>query len=119
MRDSDAPLEPPSATADLIVLAGLLRLMLGADGRLSERELEHADDLPRRLGIGPEEWRSHWDRAARELPNAQAVREAAAALRGDLRDSVYEILYRLAEADGIDDSEWDLLEWLDRHWLAT
>lgn len=118
MHDTDAPLEHPSTPADLLVLAALLRVMVSADGKLSERELTHADDLPRRLGLGPDEWRAIWDRAARELPNAAAVREAAASLRADVRDAVYELLYRLAESDGLSDPEWDLLEWLDQRWLT-
>lgn len=96
-----------------------MRVMLTADGHLSERELEHAEEVPRRLGLGTDEWSSIWEQATRTLPNATRVREAAADLRAEIRDAVYERLYHLGDADGLADPEWDLLEWLDERWLTT
>jgi uncharacterized tellurite resistance protein B-like protein len=115
----DPKLEHPTSRDELLVLAGLVRVMLTADGRLSQRELEHADELPRHLDLSADEWRRLWEEATRTLPNATQVREAAAHLRPEVRDAVYERLYHLADADGLDDAEWDLLEWLDETWLAA
>lgn len=120
MDEHDDPkLEHPTARDELLVLAGLVRVMLTADGRLSHRELEHADELPRHLDLAADEWQRLWEEATRALPNATRVREAAARLRPEVRDAVYERLYHLADADGLDDAEWDLLEWLDETWLGA
>jgi len=115
----DPTLEPPTARDELLVLAGLVRVMLTADGRLSQRELEHTDELPRHLDLSADEWQRLWEEATRSLPNATRVCEAAARVRPEVRDAVYERLYHLADADGLTDPEWDLLEWLDETWRAA
>lgn len=102
-----------------MVLAALLRLLVTADGHLGEREGDATEEVARRLGLSVDAWRAVWDRASRELAGAEAVRQAALDLRPAIRDAVYELLYRVAESDGIADREWDLLEWLDERWLST
>jgi uncharacterized tellurite resistance protein B-like protein len=105
---------------ELVVVAGVLRVMMMADAKITTEELRAVTEIGRRLGLGEAEWESIWDEASRTLPSPTAVREAAARLeRETAREAVYELLYELADSDTIADEEWDLLEWLDETWLAS
>lgn len=105
---------------ELIVVAGVLRVMMMADAKVTREEVQTVSEIGRRLGLGETEWEALWNEATRRLPSPTAVKEAAAKLeRETAREAVYELLYQLAEADSIADEEWDLLEWLDETWLAS
>lgn len=101
----------------MVVLAGVLREMIRIDGDVSEAELESAVSVAERLGLTTTEWDAIWSDAVRQLPNVDAVKEAAGGLhRDEARELVYEVLHEVATHDEIVDSEWDLLEWLDEMW---
>lgn len=117
MEDEDLP---ELEVHELVVLAGALRVMMMADGEVSDEEDEAISSVVRRLGLSESEWDEVWDAALVELPHAEAVRGAAVKLeRTEAKDAIYELLYRLAESDSIVDPEWDFLEWLDESWRAT
>ena len=105
---------------ELRVLAGMLRIMMMADSRVTSEELHAVARIGTRLGLTEEAWDAIWEEAAETLPSADAVLEAASTLsRVGAREAVYEQLYRLADADHISEEEWDLLEWIDEVWLAA
>ncbi|MFK7989078.1 MAG: TerB family tellurite resistance protein [Sandaracinaceae bacterium] len=111
---------PDLSNAELIVLAGLLRLMMMADHVVTNEELSSVDRIGRTLGLTDSGWSEIWEQAAEDLADADDVRAAAASLaRPAAREAVYEMLYRLADSDSIADEEWDLLEWLDETWLSS
>ncbi|MCA9608913.1 MAG: TerB family tellurite resistance protein [Myxococcales bacterium] len=102
---------------EMVALAGSARLMMMADGEISEGELEIAASFAGRLGLTVEQWGAIWEEAIHTLPDDEAVTEAVGALtRPVAREIAYELLYELATDGTIVDPEWDILEWLDEHW---
>ncbi|MEC7523266.1 MAG: hypothetical protein VYE22_25525 [Myxococcota bacterium] len=100
--------------AEWLALGGLVRLMLQADGKVTLRENAAVGDLAIRLGA--ELWTA-LVRAEMELPNAERVRaHAATVARPEIRSLIRDALEELARADGMDDAERELLEWLDEAW---
>ena len=104
---------------ELVVLAGALRLMMVADGAITQEEIDASSAIGTKLGLTNEQWDEIWDEAARELPTQDAVMEAAIAIeRPAAREVIYEQLYEMAGSDAFDDSEWDILEVLDEEWMS-
>lgn len=102
---------------EVVLLAGALRLMMMADGEVSAEEGEFVAALGTRLGYAARGWELVWTDASRIYPSTQLVEEALAAVeRPAARETIYTVLYELAEEDAIVDPEWDLLEWLDETW---
>lgn len=103
--------------AEMIALAGSARLMMIADGEVSEGELRIVSSFAARLGLTEQEWQTIWNQAIHTLPDDESVTAAVGALtRPVAREIAYELLYELATDGSIVDPEWDLLEWLDEHW---
>ena len=102
---------------ELVALAGSVRLMMVADGEISEGEMQIAASFAARLGLTDEQWTTIWDEAIRALPDEDSVTEAVGALaRPAAREIAYEMLHELATDGTIVDPEWDLLEWVDATW---
>jgi len=102
---------------EMVALAGSARVMMMADGEVSEGELQIAASFAARLGLTDVEWARIWDEAIRVLPDDDSVTEAVGALtRPVAREVAYELLYELATDGTIVDPEWDILEWLDETW---
>lgn len=102
---------------EMVALAGSARLMMMADGEITDGELKIAASFAGRLGLTEEQWGAIWEEAIHTLPDASAVTEAVGALtRPIAREVAYELLYELATDGTILDPEWDILEWLDEHW---
>lgn len=115
--DDDDELDVTLRPRERLVLAGLLRQIVLADHELSEEEFDMLARIPARLGITDAEWERTWSEAQRTFPDAESARAAGVGLgREEARELVYELLYRLAESDDIDDAEWDVLEWLSEAW---
>ncbi len=104
---------------EMVALAGSARVLMEADGRVSQAEADRVADFARELGISKSQWMAVWDEAVRTLPSTKAVEAAAAVQRAEAREVVYELLYKLAMEGTIVDAEWDLLEWLDETWMAA
>jgi len=105
---------------EMVALAGSARLMMVADGEISEGELQIAASFAAKLGLTDLQWSQIWDEAIRTLPDDESVTEAVGALtRPAARELSYELLYELATDGTIVDPEWDLLEWLDETWRAA
>lgn len=103
---------------ELVALAASARVMMMADGEISEGEIEIMGGFAAQLGLTEEAWEQLWDEAVRTLPSARAVAAAAALQRTEAREIVYEMLYVLATDGSIVDAEWDILEWLDETWMS-
>ena len=98
----------------VLALAGLLRLMMGADGKLTLREHRFIAELAGELG--GELWTS-LAKAEIELPSDEAIKKQAARVtRAEPRARIRQILGDLAHADGVADAEQALLDWLDALW---
>lgn len=92
--------------------AGLLRLMTRMDGVLSPQEVASVSALAREIGA-PELW---------SLMNETSLLERADLVvliddvRPQMRRWIHGILTRVAQADGVDESELELLWWLEDRW---
>lgn len=97
-----------------LVLAGLVRAMVHADGRVSLREHGLIGRLATRLG--PALW-TNLALAEVRFADEAALRSAAARVeRPEARALIRAILEEVAAADGVDASERALLVWLDGLW---
>ena len=103
---------------ELVALAASARVMMLADGEVSEGELQIISSFAGKLGLTEDEWEDIWDEGVRTLPNQAAIEAAARIQRPGAREVVYEMLYVLATDGTIVDAEWDILEWLDETWMA-
>jgi hypothetical protein len=126
---------------ELRVLAGLLLLILRADGTATAHEHRALRRLARRVRLGPNRpdgspYRSspgsaeaasgdestellarYLEVARRELADRDACLQAAFAIgRADAREAMYVALYDLAASDIIASPEWELLELLAKNW---
>ena len=100
--------------AQWLALAGLIRSMIAADGRLSMKEHRLVAVLAARLGS--ELWASLAE-AERKLKDDAAVwRQAAKVVDPEHRALIRGILEEVALADGLDPSEQALLDRLDELW---
>ncbi len=102
--------------SEWLALAGLLRIMMGADGHVSLREHRFVGKLA--SDLGPELW-TYLAKAEVELPSEDAVRRAAARVaKPESRARIRAILEALAESDGVVLEEQELLDWLDEAWAS-
>ena len=119
-----------------LALAGLVRFIVQADGRYSPEEFsaltpivedllssKPATDSPYRNGEGEPDASAGWallDRAAEELDDDEAVKQAAMAVTDqNAREAIFLALYELAASDTITEEEWPVLEWLQKEWGIT
>jgi hypothetical protein len=120
---------------ELLVLAGLLRLMVRADGKVDPAEIEALDGVHLRVAelLGDEgaayrasaarkpideaTWGSIWDMSASQQPGRDRVLAAAARVeRAEAREAIYAILCDVAAADTIAPAETALLDHLASTW---
>lgn len=100
---------------ELLVLAGLLRLLVRLDGMASAPELATVDALA--VELGRDRFDELIQRAAREMPHDREVREAALRIeRPEARVLIYATLFEIAASDSILQQESSLLEWLRENW---
>ena len=104
---------------ELLALAASARVLMEADGEISEGETELARNMGAALGVDDVRWEKLWDEAIRTIPDREALTRVAAVTRAVAREQIYEQLYVLATDGTIVDPEWDILEWLDQVWLAN
>lgn len=137
------PTRPPPVLTDdeQLALAGLLRVAVRLDGQFSAAERGALDTIAEELFAeepSPESKSPYrgaladasyagkspakalgtlLDRAARELPDDESVRNAARAVkRPYAREILYGAVYSVVAADTITSPEWMLLNWLEREW---
>jgi uncharacterized tellurite resistance protein B-like protein len=102
--------------AEWLALAGLIRMMLRADGNVSRREHALVSELATRLG--PELWIA-LAKAEVELHDREDVQRAAArVVRPEPRAEIRSILEEVARADGMGEPERAVLAWLDTLWAG-
>lgn len=103
---------------ELLALAASARVLMEADGEISEGETELARNMGAELGVDDLRWERLWDEAIRTIPDREALTRVASVTRPVAREQIYEQLYVLATDGTIVDPEWDILEWLDEVWRA-
>jgi len=103
---------------ELLALAASARVLMEADGEISEGETEHARNMGAELGVDDLRWERIRDEARRTIPDRAALTAIAEVTRPRARELIYEQLYVLATDGTIVDPEWDILEWLDDVWRA-
>lgn len=97
---------------ETIVLAGLMRLMVRMDGVFSAKEADALAALGRRLEH-PYFWRMMAQALTLEMDElSERLDRVALPHRGPM----LALLIHIAEADGLDDSESQLLAWLRGEW---
>jgi len=98
-----------------LAFAGLVRTLARQDGELSEEATATVAGLAREVGSS-ELWQLMVE-AHEKLPGPSDVCAAAERVtRPEVRRFIYDRLVALAESDGVDVSETQLLGWLARAW---
>ncbi len=99
-----------------LAFAGLVRMMVRADGVLSPAESAALSTLAREVG-SMRFWRCMTE-AQQALPDMEDLSDAARNVeRQPIREWIYEVLLGMAAADGnIGDSEGRMLDWLRALW---
>ncbi len=101
--------------AELLTLAGLLRLLVRLDGMASAAELAAVDALSAELGHA--RFNALMQRVAREMPRDEDVQQAALRIdSADARELIFVALFEIAASDSILAPESSLLDWLREHW---
>jgi len=104
-------------TPEWLALAGLIRLVRDADGKITPKEHQKVAALVRHFG--PTLW-EFLAKAERQLEDEDAVRRQAAKVeRPEAREAIREALVEMANTDGMSDAEQRVLDWLDALWAAT
>ena len=103
-------------TADeKIALAGLVRMLVRADGEFSSAEVSAVTQLGKELG-SMEFWKL-MSLAQQTLEDANDVMDAVAQVeRPEVREWIYGVLIGLAAVDGIDEAEGTVLDWVMQVW---
>jgi hypothetical protein len=98
-----------------LVLGGLVRLLVRADGSVSAEERAHLEDIAEQLGA--DDFWTAVERAQIELPDAQAVKVRAQGVeRRPAQEIIYGVLMDLAMTGAILGAESDILDWLAQQW---
>lgn len=98
-----------------MVLVGLLREIVQADGEFSAAELAETNAI--RTAMGEDRFTAATMRLANECPTRAALKEAAVAIsRPESRKAIFGILEGVAESDGVDAAEEKPLRWLASWW---
>jgi len=98
-----------------LVLGGLVRLLVRADGTVSTEEREHLEDIAEQLGA--DDFWTAIERAQIELPDPSSVKTRARDVeRRPAQEIIYGVLMDLAMAGTILSSESDILDWLAQTW---
>jgi len=101
---------------DLLVLGGLARLMLRSDGDFSEDEEAAINRIGEAEGNERALWKPISD-SAQAYPTDAEVRAVVGQVSSpDARARILSILETIAEADGVDSAETELLDWLREQW---
>ena len=95
-----------------IAFAGLVRLMTRMDGVLSPEEVVSVSALAKEIAA-PELWSLMNETSLLERADLVVLIDGVGA---ESRGWIYGVLARIADSDGIDASERELLEWLERRW---
>ncbi len=101
--------------AEKKVLGTLVRVMVGADGRISPAEFAGLQDAADQLGAD-EFWDVVNDAGTHSLSEDEARAEAAAVDRKEAQTAIYGLLFGIATAGTIAVQESDLLEWVKDVW---
>lgn len=92
--------------------AGLVRLMTRMDGVLSPEEIATVSSLAREIDV-PELWSKMNETSLLERAELVLLIDD---VRPQMRRWIHGIITRVAKADGIDESELELLTWLENRW---
>ena len=92
--------------------AGLVRLMTRMDGVFSKEEVQTIAEVAREIGE-PELWSLLNQSVSLEHEELMGLVDE---VRPQMRRWIHGILLRVAEADGVDETEQDLLWWLENRW---
>lgn len=104
-------------TAEWLALAGLIRLMMDADGKVTIREHRTVATLAQRLG--PKLWEA-MAHAERDLDGEAGIRrQAERVVRPHAQVIIRDALEEMAQSDGIAEEEQALLDWIDALWAET
>jgi hypothetical protein len=100
-----------------LAFGGLARMMVRSDGSFSEAEEAKIEEVAADLGGVALFWKLVSASAQEHVDDEDAIRaHATAVTRPEARTLIRETLHKIAEAEGIEDGERELLDWLDETW---
>ena len=111
--------------SEALVLAGLLRQMIRADGRFTTEERQALSHVALEIAVGPPPadaigevaLYALMDRAAQKFATDGALRAAASTVtRPEIRAAIHAMLFEVAASDTITVNEAQVLDWLAETW---
>src|SRR5262245_40661439 len=98
-----------------VVLLGLLRTIVTADGKYTDAEKRGVDRI--REALGAERFDAAMQAASSRFASQDALKEAAKGVtRQSARAAIFAVLSDVAADDGMDDTEMKPLNWLASWW---
>lgn len=83
-----------------VVLAGCINMVLVADGKIQEQELDDLDSIQRRLGFS--DYEACLEEFEEKLGDEESLLGAAAAVRSpDAQEFILDTIYEIALQDGV------------------
>lgn len=102
--------------AEWLALAGLIRAMIAADGKISIQEHRLVGKLAGRLG--PKLWEALANAELQLTDQAAVERQAKKVVDPETRATIRAIIEEVALSDGMDETEQALLDRLDEIWAG-
>lgn len=100
-----------------MVLGGLVRMMLRADGQFSDGEKRAIEQIGARIADDPVHFRRAIVDSAKAFGDDDAIFAAARKVeRGEARLMIRSVLEEIATADLTEEAEHNLLLWLQEQW---
>ena len=100
-----------------LAFGGLARMMVRSDGSFSEAEEARIEEVAADIGGIGLFWRLVSASAQEHVDDEDKIRETVEQVtRPEARTLIRDIIQKIAEAEGIEDGERELLDWLDEAW---
>lgn len=100
---------------ETLVLVGLMRVVIQADGEFSNPEREHVALV--RTALGTDRFTQAMLTATEQYPDNETLKNAAKAVtRVEARKAIHDVLVKIAASDTITAEEEKPLRWLESWW---
>jgi hypothetical protein len=96
-------------------LVGLMKLIVMADGNVSEEELEEVEEIVD--AFGEDNYQQTLDAFEKRFQDAKSFQAFLRTIgREEARDLIFATVLESADTEGIEGEEADLLDWLAKAW---
>jgi len=103
---------------ETLVLLGLMRVVIQADGEFSTSEREHVALV--RTALGQERFHAAMLEVTERFPTNDALKAATKAVtRTEARRAIHDVVVKIAESDAMTRDEEKPVRWLESWWGLT